>query len=432
MIQEKNSLASGGGARSEETTNIREIIAHYSDKSKTHELAQAAKIGLIHDTAQYFADHSGADYAPLALGLITQLGAFLGQRSWLTIPEPERQYPKIYGVVIGPSSSGKEQTIGWPSELLRRIEPDWVSGRTLGGISSGEGLAEAIQTMDRDGAVGSPGSALVLLGEMGQLFTQIRRDGSATLPILLRMWDGDGRLQVPTRKDPVQLDKSHVGLLGCTSPQQFQRGFDQSSWESGFGNRFLMSYNSGTKPPSSYSGAPDGLFNRIVLEWSGRLSKLPSGSMQLSSSGRAFWEGIIDSLWEVERSGGDRAGRTRAKVLRIAMIYAISEGSTLINPEHLQAGIAWVDYHHDVVAMLLGSTLGYDPADTIAQFFRDHPHDRLTRSDISSTVFRKNLRAHELDTALRICLQAGKILQLTERRVGRARSRSVIVYEGRE
>ncbi len=57
-------------------------------------LDRAARIGPIHDTVQYFERHSGADYEALALGLLMELGAYLGQKTWVPIPAPERQYTK--------------------------------------------------------------------------------------------------------------------------------------------------------------------------------------------------------------------------------------------------------------------------------------------------------------------------------------------------
>ncbi len=90
-------------------------------------------------------------------------------------------------MVVGPSSGGKEQVIRWPLELLSRLDPQWAEDRVLWGISSGEGLIEAIQSIDgeRDKR-GELGQALVALGEIGQLMAQLKREGSATLPILLR------------------------------------------------------------------------------------------------------------------------------------------------------------------------------------------------------------------------------------------------------
>lgn len=396
-------------------------------------LDAAARVGLIGDTAQYFEQHSGADYEPLALGLLAELGAYLGARSWIPIPAPERQYPKLFGVVVGPSSGGKEQVIRWPLELLGRVDPNWADDRMMWGISSGEGLVEAIQAVDRDAnKAGEPGQVLIALGEIGQLMAQLKRDGSTTLPILLRAWDDDGRLQVPTRKDPLRLDRSHIGLMALTTPQQFKRGFDQSAWESGFGNRFMVAYNSGTKPPSAYDSRIDStVFNQLVTAWQQRLARRPTGPMGFTANGQAFWDSTQDALWQAERDGGDRAGRIRAKVLRIAMIYAVAEGMTDIDEPHLRAGIAWLDYHAEVLELLLGSTLGTDAGDTLAQYFADHPGARMSRSEISAEVFQRHCRAGDLTIAIKSCLETGRLRQTYEARRTRGGGvRAVVVYEG--
>ncbi len=396
-------------------------------------LNAAAKIGLIHDTAEYFESHSGADYEALALGLITQLGAYLGPRSWVPIPAPERQYPKLYGVVVGPSSSGKEQVLRWPMELLSRVDPDW-NDRVLWGISSGEGLIQAVQSMDRDGRPGEPGQALIALGEIGQLLAQLKREGSATLPILLRSWDDDGRLQVPTRKDPLKLDRSHIGISAATTARQFKRGFSDDMWEAGFGNRWLVSLNSGTKRPSSYSPALDSTrMNRLVTEWQHRLgvTQRAHGEMTMSPTGQAFWDTVVDALWQTERDGGDRAGRIRAKVLRLALIYAVGDGVTAIDEVHLRAGVAWLDYHSDAVEYLLGSTLGSDAGDVLVQYFQDHPESRMSRSEITAVVFGGRIKSADLDIAIKSGIGAGRIQAGTDgRRTRGGGIRPVTVYEG--
>jgi hypothetical protein len=379
-----------------------------------------AKIGILYDTSQYFEQHSGADLAPLMHGLVTAMGAYIGPRIFVPEPAPEHQYGKLYSVTVGPSSSGKEQTIKWPLDLLKRLDPDWINARTFWGISSGEGIAEAIQNAD-ESSPGWTGQGLIALSEMGQLFAQLQRVGSTTLPILLKAWDDDGRVQVPTRQNPLQLDQSHVGLIGAMTPSAFREKFNDSIWESGFGNRFLIAINSGTKPPSSYTARPgdETRYNQLITQLQQRLSGVRPGPLDFSKAGQVHWNSVIDALWSAEREGGDRMGRIRAKTLRIALIYAAAEGRTSIEPEHIQAGIAWCDYSADCVAALVGRTTGSDSGDRLTQFFRDNPSARMTRSEIAREIFQGHIKSQDLDTALKLGLQHGGIVKTQEGRSDR-------------
>lgn len=390
----------------------------------------AAKIGLIHDTVEYFESHSGADYEPLALGLVTALGVFIGNQLWIPIPAPEKQFTKLFGLIVGPSSSGKEQVIRWPLELLQHLNQDWVRDRTLWGVSSGEGLVEAIQTIDdNEDKWGSEGQALIALGEIGQMMVQLRREGSTTGTIMCRAWDDDGRIQVPTRQKPVDLAQSHIGLIGLTTLEQYKKYFDDTVWENGFGNRFLIAVNSGTKKPSSYSSVLNGLeFNQLLASWQRTLQPTSHGAIRMSANGQAYWDNNIDGLWQLEREGGDKSGRTRAKVLRLAMIYALADGAQAIGEVHLRAGVAWVDYHTDVVDYL--DSAGTDESDILRQYFEDHPNAQLTRTAISQEVFKHHVKASLIVKAIHTCEKNGVITSATVYRKGRGSTmRPVTVYE---
>lgn len=388
--------------------------------------------GLIGETAQYYADRSGADLAPLALGLITAIGAYLGPRLWVPEPAPERQYARLYGLVVGPTSSGKEQCAQWPLDLLRRIDPEWVARRTLHGVSSGEGLIEAIQTIEKaDGVPGYEGQTLLVLTELGQLLAQLQREGSTTLPVILRLWDNHGGVAVPTRKNPLALAQSHVGLIGMMTPKAFRRDFTDRLWECGFANRFLLAINSGIKPPSAQQPLEATEYNRLLTRWRDVIQKWPQAPTEAhwSPAGRDTWRAVIDDLWAVERGGGDRAGRVRAKVLRLALIFAAADGRGEILPEDLNAGVAWVDYHQDCVLTLLGTTLGDENADKIVQYYRDRPMTSLTQTEICGEVFGNHIRAHDLRDALTLAVRAGKIAQTVESRPdAKHRLRAVSVY----
>jgi hypothetical protein len=95
--------------------------------------------------------------------------------------------------------------------------------------------------------------------------------------------------------------------------------------------------------------------------------------------------------------------RNEAHVLRLAMIYSALDAKAVIEPFHIEAAIAFVDYCTRSVQWLFSETTGDKAADLLLWALRNEPSG-MSRSQISDTVFHRNYskaRINQIITTLK-------------------------------
>jgi len=113
--------------------------------------------------------------------------------------------------------------------------------------------------------------------------------------------------------------------------------------------------------------------------------------------------------------------RAPAQVLRLSMIYALLDKSTVIRKEHLEAALEIWRYCEDSVRFIFGDRLGDVTADRILSGLRAAPGG-LTKTDISG-LFGKNRRGEEIDRALLLLRESGLAWSKQESTGGRSAER---------
>jgi hypothetical protein len=98
-------------------------------------------------------------------------------------------------------------------------------------------------------------------------------------------------------------------------------------------------------------------------------------------------------------------------VLRIAMIFALCDRTTIIDKKHIDAAAAWVRYSVESVKFIFGSAADEaemvetnDTADKIVAFL--HTRQRVTRTQITTECFRGHANKTRIDAALEELLTA--------------------------
>jgi hypothetical protein len=101
-------------------------------------------------------------------------------------------------------------------------------------------------------------------------------------------------------------------------------------------------------------------------------------------------------------------GRADPQTLRLAMIYAVLDGSDgVIKLPHLKAALALWKYYEDSVRYVFGDKLGDSVADTILQALRNSANG-MTRTQISE-LFGRNKNADKISAALTLLLKYNKV-----------------------
>ena len=123
---------------------------------------------------------------------------------------------------------------------------------------------------------------------------------------------------------------------------------------------------------------------------------------------REFWIEVYGPLSRGEE--GLLAAATRraeAHVVRLAAIYATVDCAESISLPHLKAALALWRYSADSARWIFGDSLGDPTADDIWTLAKDRPAG-VTRTEVRD-LFSRNKKAREIDRALTILEEAGRL-----------------------
>ncbi|HYR45559.1 MAG TPA: hypothetical protein VER78_01045, partial [Thermoanaerobaculia bacterium] len=128
------------------------------------------------------------------------------------------------------------------------------------------------------------------------------------------------------------------------------------------------------------------------------------GQMCRSEAARELWRKVYPLLSEGEPGlFGAITSRAEAQVTRLSCIYALLDGSSVIEVPHLKAALTLWDYCERSCRYIFGDALGNPIADRILQALRGSLNG-LNRSQISHLLGR-NEAASAIDNALRVLLE---------------------------
>ena len=206
----------------------------------------------------------------------------------------------------------------------------------IGGLTSGEGLVADLASRPE----GRNRHVLVMEPEFARLLRVSAR--SATLSALLRdAWDG-ADLAILTRKQPLRATNASVAILGHVTGEELRRRLDQTEIANGLANRFLFVWvdrskrlpNGGRVPLDEIEAL--GVRVRDSIERARQL-----GSLSRSEDAELRWSEIYNGLDDdVEGVVGSLTARAEAQMLRLSVVYALLDGSSVIDVAHLDAAEA--------------------------------------------------------------------------------------------
>jgi hypothetical protein len=115
---------------------------------------------------------------------------------------------------------------------------------------------------------------------------------------------------------------------------------------------------------------------------------------------------------------GALLGRAEAQVRRISALYAVLDGSHIVDVAHLKAALALWQHAEASTRMIFGDSLGDPDADTMLRAIL--ANGEQTDSQLSD-LFKRHKTAVELERAKGVLLQAGLASPVTIETDGRPR-----------
>ena len=311
-------------------------------------------------------------------------------------------------LLVGDSSRARKGS-SWDHvrRLIAAVDPS-VEPRILTGLSSGEGLIWAV----RDPTAQDPGHSdqrlLVIEPEFASVLKAASREISTLSPTLRSGWDGRP-LAILTRTAPARATSAHIAVIGHITQHELRRHISQVELANGYLNRILL-VACRRQRLLPEGGDPDPLAGTGLTRLLAQAHKhaQTAGEVRLDPDARELWHNAYRQLAEPQPGGivGQITARAEAHTIRLALLYALTDGQRQISTQHLTAALALHDYATRSAAWALTGATGQPLAEQIHAALRRNPAG-LTRSQISDTL-KHNQPAGQIDSALRALQTAGR------------------------
>jgi hypothetical protein len=378
----------------------------------------AAFYGVVGDIVRNISPHSEADPAALLIQTLAMAGNVIGREPYYQV-ESDRHRSNLFAVLVGDSAKARKGTSqGRIRSLLKVADETWTDNRIKGGLSSGEGFIEAVRDPIEKYDIKEKRSEVVDAGitdkrlmivepEFAGAISVLERSGNTLSPLIRRSWDGD-KLATLTRSSPLSATGAHISIIGHITVDELRARISRTEMGNGFANRFLFVLVRRSKELPFGGELTDSTILHLgdLLKSAIDNAKMV-GRMGLSDGARKKWAEMYHVLSAAQPGLlGAVTARAEAQTIRLALIYALLDGSAAIDLHHLEAAFAVWDYCEASAAHIFGSLLGDPLADDILLALQTRT-DGMTRTEISN-LFSRNQSSGRIGAALQLLAIKGR------------------------
>jgi hypothetical protein len=311
-----------------------------------------AYYGLLGEFAKRHRDQIPLNLAAFFAMLLPAIGSLIGRRAVIKVSR-DCHYPNLFSAIVGSTGSGKGNCWNIVEDLLLKIDPTSAS-RLHRDVASAPGLIglvrDASTRVERGKEIQDPGipdkRCLLVFEEMDTLFVAMSRTGSTLAPVWNMAYDGktlesNGRLRE-------KATNPHISAVCHITEESFQQAVQHVSKglgrSNGLYNRFITAHATKERKLSRGGEMPD--VSELVEQIRNVLS-LPEPAITREAvtitwhpSTYAAWDAFVDALdgdHPFIVGLGGLAARLKPNTMRVAMIFAVMDGSREIRPCHLTA-----------------------------------------------------------------------------------------------
>ena len=361
---------------------------------------------LLGEIVTRIAPHTEADPVAILTQLLVACGAAVGRGAFFQV-EATRHHPHEFMLLVGDSSKARKGS-SWDHvrRLLATVDPS-IEPRILTGLSSGEGLIWAVRDPTAQDSGIKDQRLLVIEPEFASVLKAASREISTLSPTLRSAWDGRP-LAILTRTAPARATLAHIAVIGHITQDELRRHITQVELANGYLNRILLiaCRRQRLLPEGGHHDPLDGTGLTRLLQATLKHAQA-SGQVRLDPDAREFWHHAYRQLARPHNGIiGQITARAEAHTIRLALIYALTDGKRQITPPHLQAALALQDYAARSAGWALQGATGQPLAEQIHAALQATPAG-LTRSQISDTL-KHNQPAGQIDHALNALHAAGR------------------------
>jgi Protein of unknown function (DUF3987) len=392
--------------------------------------------GLAGDIVRTLDPVTEADPVAVLLNVLALFGAHVGLRPHMRV-EGSAHRAIVWPVVVGRTSRARKSTARSRAQAVF----DGIDSplKPLSGFGSGEKLIErvsdAVYNVAGELISGSTDRRLVVSeDEFSMVLKAANREGSNMSGILRDAWDGKQLAHRTLGRGDVVASNPHI-VVSAAITREERKTLSASDAQNGFGNRFLWVFADRSKLLPSSPELDEGEARRLRVALERALVRARAIDLVVrSGAAEHLWVDLYERMADDDPPGlvGALTSRAEAQVMRVSLIYALMDGSAVVDVPHLQA--AWELWKHCRASCdaIFADLTGDMVADKLLTAVRAGGAEGITRKAIYERVFAKSKSSARIDDAVALLVRLGQIRTETTPTDGRPVTTLYPVAQGNE
>jgi hypothetical protein len=378
-------------------------------------LDEAGYHGIAGDIVKTILPHTEADPIGLLIQVLALAGNVIGRLPYYQV-ESDRHRANLFAVLVGDTAKGRKGTsLGRIRSIVRVADETWNDDRIKSGLSSGEGFIYEVRNpvqkynvKKKCFEITDPGVTdkrlMIIEPEFASAISVAEREGNTLSQNIRRAWDGD-KLQSLVKQSPLSATDAHISIVGHITIAELRARLSRTEIANGFANRFLYALVRRSKELPFGGNLTDSEILRLGEGLKSVIERAkPLGRVEMTEEARAKWAAVYHDL-SAGKPGllGAVIARAEAQTVRLALVYALLDGTGQIGLPHLEAALAVWEYCEASAVHVFGHTVGDPVADEIMQALRYAGTAGMTRTAIRD-LFGRNRSGDRIGAALQLLL----------------------------
>lgn len=384
--------------------------------------------GLIGEVARAGSEGTETNPYAIAANLMAYLSCAIGRGPYLPIGNTWH-HARLYVLHIGRSGRGRKgdalSLVMRLDQALRELNENFAPQIHRGGLSSREGLVALMHDGFQRGKQEVPPiqdkRLWVVESEFANVLQQGRRNGNTLSAALRDCWDGVS-LKPATKVNRLYASDPHVCLSGSISPSELLSLMKARELTNGFANRFLMIWAERSQiypfPKATPQATVKALAQRLleILKFVHADQHNSRDRLRVYLSPPAQWRYAQLYRGELnDDSGSNLVGalieRRAPMLLRVAMLFALTDLQLRVDAPHIEAAMAWTRYAVASAKYVFVSAAEDEKMEQIRELTRRilsfvEERGQASRRDITVDCFRGHVAKVSIDAAIEHLLSA--------------------------
>jgi hypothetical protein len=370
-------------------------------------LDPAAKYGIAGDIVRAIEPYSEAESTAILAQLLVAAGNAIGRGPYYEVAGSKHRL-NLFAALVGSSSTGRKGTsYSYVRELMSIASPDWAARHTTPGLVSGAGLVRQFAELGDD--------ARLLVG--GGNLCPVLRAVHQHSGVLREGWDGNP-LSILRSKDPLCVKEPHLSMIGHVTDEELKETLRRCDKHNGMANRFMWIRTGRVRLLPDGGCVPEDVMRGLAERLADSLGRAKEiGRIIRSPAASVLWEETYEALeLRPHTDASVVTDRASAQVLRLSCLYAVLDGSDVIDVQHLRAATALWRFAQDSAEEIFNR-----PTSVATRISRAlAPGRRMSRTEIRDMLGR-DASQDEIEHALCHLRDTGVAFKRMEATAGRPR-----------